>query len=187
MMDHINEVADELWQRWTCKTHSKGPLSLVYCYSPPNGGGICYPLTHYNIRQWALEIVYIFCLPPYKVITNYTWYWALEIRGCNNWQEAAFVGFPQCKRAFTFDLCPSQEPTDGESTFSTPIQLSHSHHFHAANGSSRKPRTYRPTIWDRRRNVKWSYSSTSKQSNRSVSHVPTTTLVFRRFTAVLHI
>ncbi|KAG8216752.1 hypothetical protein J3R82DRAFT_6971 [Butyriboletus roseoflavus] len=52
---HI-ELIQELQQRWTCKTHSKGSKSLTYCYTP-SGGDMCYPLTTSNLSFWAVAII----------------------------------------------------------------------------------------------------------------------------------
>ncbi|KAI6022251.1 hypothetical protein BKA83DRAFT_8627 [Pisolithus microcarpus] len=52
----LQKLVEDLQKHWRCEKHSKGPESLVYCYSP-SGANICYPLTHANISYWAVEIM----------------------------------------------------------------------------------------------------------------------------------
>ncbi|KIJ12964.1 hypothetical protein PAXINDRAFT_14178 [Paxillus involutus ATCC 200175] len=50
----LKDLIEDLQQRWKCATHTKG--TDAYCYKP-SGGGVCFPISHSNLRFWALEIV----------------------------------------------------------------------------------------------------------------------------------
>lgn len=50
----VKNLIEELQQRWKCATHTKG--TDAYCYQP-SGGSVCFPISHSNLRFWALEIV----------------------------------------------------------------------------------------------------------------------------------
>jgi len=63
----IQEIIMQLQERWQCDTHTKGPHSPVYCYSP--SVGICHRLTQSNLYSWAADIVSFFF--PFKSYFSY--------------------------------------------------------------------------------------------------------------------